>query len=75
MPLYAVQYDDGTTDEVFDSYDNVKQRERDGEFKLMVAAPLIVSGVGTVLGTVDSGFNDVLQKIKSHHRHSTIVTK
>ena len=41
-----------------------------------VPAPLnMVSGHGTLAGRIDSGFNDVLHRIKSSNRGSTIETK
>jgi hypothetical protein len=41
-----------------------------------VPAPLnLVSGHGTITGKIDSGFNDVLHRIKSANKGSTIQTK
>lgn len=41
-----------------------------------VPAPLnMVSGHGSIAGGIDSGFNDVLHRIKSANKGSTIETK
>ena len=46
-----------------------------GDYKMLLSAPMIVTGTGSVLGKIDNGFNDVLLKAKSAHRGSTIETK
>lgn len=76
MPSYTFEHKE--TGELMDlicSYDEAMTIDKDGEYKLLPCSPMIVSGTGTVLGKVDNGFNDVLQKVKSNHYGSNILTK
>ena len=45
------------------------------EYEYIPGAPMIVSGTGTLVGKIDSGFNDVLTRVKKANRGSTIQTK
>ena len=79
MPTYTVEYlkgkNKGTVSDVLMKYEEVKQLEKKGQLRIIPSAPMIVSGVGSVTGRIDNGFNDVLKGIKKANRGSTIQTK
>tara|TARA_Y100000310_G_C20704127_1_gene833286 strand:+ start:19855 stop:20079 length:225 start_codon:yes stop_codon:yes gene_type:complete len=74
MPLYNVE-SDGRAYEINCTYNELKERETNGEFTILPSTPAIVSGQGSVQGHTDSNFNDLLTNIKGKHRGSTIKTK
>lgn len=48
--------------------------QKNPEFKQILTAPAIADSVRLGVRKIDRGFNDVLQKAKSAHLHSTIET-
>ena len=60
----------------FCSYVEAKEFESEGNWKMLLSAPLIVSGIGTTITSkIDGGFNDVLGRMKNFYRNSKIDTK
>lgn len=76
MPTYDIEnLKTGEIIEVFCSYNEMKNMTASGKFRNVLSAPAIVSGVGTLQGHIDGGFNDVLKSIKKANRGSNIQTK
>jgi hypothetical protein len=76
MPLYTLENTKtGELETMTCSYDEMKSLVSSGKYTYVPGAPRIVSGTGTITGKIDSGFNDVLTRIKKANRGSTIQTK
>ena len=76
MPLYTLENKKTGEIETFTcSYQEMKDLVESGKYDYIPGAPRIVSGVGSLTGHIDSGFNDVLTKIKKNNRGSKIETK
>lgn len=76
MPTYTLEnLKTGSVEERFCSWSEVEILLNSKQYKLIPSAPSIVSGVGTTVGKIDRGFNDVLKSIKKANRGSTIQTK
>ena len=76
MPTYSFEHlKTGETHTTLCTWEEAQQLVNSGEYKMLLSAPMIVRSTGSVTGKTDRGFNDVLQKIKSSHRGSTIQTK
>ena len=76
MPTYSFEHlESGVTLTTLCTWEEAQQLVNSGEYKMLLSSPMIVRSTGSVTGKIDSGFNDVLQKIKSSHWKSTIETK
>lgn len=77
MPLYHFEHrETGEHQTHFLSYEDAKKLEAEGEWRMLLAAPLIVSGTGTTISSkTDRGFNDLLNGMKKFYRGSKIDTK
>lgn len=76
MPTYDLKNNKtGKTENVLCSYDEMRSMVDSGEYTYIPGVLQIVSGTGTLVGKIDSGFNDVLTRIKKANRGSTIQTK
>lgn len=76
MPTYNLKNNKtGKIENVLCSYNEMRDMVDSGEYEYIPGAPMIVSGTGTLVGKIDSGFNDVLTRIKKANRGSTIQTK
>ena len=76
MPTYNFQNrDTDAIKSVFCTYAEALTMVETGEWKLCLSAPATVSGVGTVVGKIDGGFNDLLKTIHKNNRHSKIQTR
>ena len=77
MPTYSFENED--TGETLTLHLSLKEREEFLEtnlnYKQMLAAPGLGDSVRLGIRRHDDGFNDVLKKVKSHHRGSTIQTR
>lgn len=76
MPTYDIKnIKTGEIKTILCKYTELEELLSKGEYEKMVSTPMIVSAVGSVVGKIDNGFNDVLQKVKSSHHGSNIETK
>lgn len=76
MPTYLLEnLNSGETEEHFCKWSEVEALVQSGKYKLLPSVANIVSGVGTTVGRIDNGFNDVLKGIKKANRGSNINTK
>ena len=76
MPTYSFQHiETGDTMTTFCTWEEAQEFIKDGIYKMLVSAPAIVSGTGSTTGKIDSGFNDVLTRVKKANRGSNIQTK
>jgi hypothetical protein len=76
MPTYTFEHlKTGETHTTLCTWKEAEELVNSGEYRMLPSAPMIVRGTGSVLGKIDSGFNDVLLKAKSAHKGSTIETK
>jgi len=76
MPTYTFEHlKTGDTHTDLCTWEEAQKLVNSGEYRMLLSAPVIISGTGSVTGKTDRGFNDVLKKIKSSHRGSTIQTK
>ena len=76
MPTYTFR-NDSTEEEVthFMTWDERQQFiQNNSDFKQILTAPAIADSVRLGVRKIDRGFNDVLQKAKNAHLHSTIET-
>jgi hypothetical protein len=76
MPTYTIEdKNTGEQEEMFMSISEMLIYFDDNPNKRQViGSPMIVSGVASARMKPDHGFRDVLKKIKSKHRRSTINT-
>ena len=76
MPTYTFQNrETGEEKTEFMSYSEAVEIDKQGVWKLLPSAPLIVTGHGDVRSKIDGGFNDVLKSIKKANWKSTIETR
>lgn len=76
MPTYSFEnIETGDTMTTFCTWEEAQEVIKDGRYKMLVSAPAIVSGTGSTTGKIDSGFNDVLTRVKKANRGSNIQTK
>jgi len=76
MPTYSFEHlETGETYTTLCTWEEAQQLVNSGEYKMLLSTPMIVRSTGSITSKVDGGFNDVLKKIKSSHRGSTIQTK
>lgn len=76
MPTYSFEHlETGETHTTLCTWEEAQQLVNSGEYKMLLSTPMIVRSTGSITSKVDGGFNDVLKKIKSSHRGSTIQTK
>lgn len=76
MPTYDVRNTKtGEVETILCKYTELEELISKGEYEKVVSAPMIVGAVGSLVGKIDNGFNDVLQKVKSNHHGSNIETK
>ena len=76
MPTYSFEHiESGDTMTTFCTWEEAQEVIKDGSYKMLVSAPAIVSGTGSVAGRIDNGFNDVLTRVKKANRGSNIQTK
>jgi hypothetical protein len=76
MPTYTFR-NDSTEEEVTHFITWVEREEfiqNNPDFKQILTAPAIADSVRLGVRKIDRGFNDVLQKAKNAHLHSTIET-
>lgn len=77
MPTYDFKHEE--TGEIVTHYLSLKEREEflenNPQYKQVLAAPVFGDSVRLGIRRHDDGFNDVLKKVKSHHRGSTIQTR
>lgn len=74
MPLY--KFKKKSTNEVFEEFMSISKMEekiKNSDIELIIGAPAIVSGV-SVTNKFDSGWKDVLKKIKKANINSNINT-
>jgi len=76
MPTYTFRNE--STEEEVTHFMTWAEREefvkQNPDFKQILTAPAIADSVRLGVRKIDRGFNDVLQKAKSAHLHSTIET-
>ena len=76
MPTYSFEHiETSDTMTTFCTWEEAQEVIKDGRYKMLVSAPAIVSGTGSTTGKIDSGFNDVLTRVKKANRGSNIQTK
>lgn len=76
MPTYTFR-NDSTKEEVTHFMTWAEREEfilQNPDFKQILTAPAIADSVRLGVRKIDRGFNDVLQKAKNAHLHSTIET-
>jgi hypothetical protein len=77
MPTYTFRNEE--TQEEFTTIMSLSEREEflesNPNIKQCLSAPGYADSVRIGVRKIDSGFNDVLQKAKSAHLHSTINTR
>ena len=77
MPAYQFKHTE--TEEIVTHYLTIKEREEfleaNPQYKQDLAAPSYGDSVRLGVRRHDDNFNDVLKKVKSHHRGSTIQTR
>ena len=77
MPAYKFKHTE--TEEIVTHYLTIKEREEfleaNPQYKQVLAAPSYGDSVRLGVRRHDDNFNDVLKKVKSHHRGSTIQTR
>lgn len=76
MPTYTFRNE--STEEEVTHFMTWAEREefvkQNPDFKQILTAPAIADSVRLGVRKIDRGFNDVLQKAKNAHLHSTIET-
>lgn len=77
MPTYTFRNEE--TEEEFTTIMSMSDREKflkdNPNIKQCLATPAFADSVRMGVRKIDNGFNDVLIKAKSAHKHSTIDTK
>jgi hypothetical protein len=75
MPTYSFEHiETGDTMTSFCTWKEAQLIIKDG-YKLLIFAPAIVTGTGSITGKIDNGFNDVLTRVKKANIGSNIQTK
>ena len=76
MPTYSFEHiETGETMTTMCTWEEAQTLVKNGEYRMLLSKPLVVSSTGTITGKIDRGFNDVLTTIKKNNRRSTIQTK
>lgn len=75
MPIYElINSETQEQHEVFMSWDSLqKHLEENPELSQVPCAPAVISGIAGVTHKVDSGFNDVLQRVAAANPHSPLA--
>ena len=75
MPLYdVINSETNEVHEVFMSYSRLQEYLKENtHMRTVPAAPMLVSGIAGITHKVDSGFNDVLNRISNANPHSPLA--